>query len=107
MRPLLITGFGTALRVNGHVLEVSKRGDGGRETFPAHQPPFDSVVVEGNSGPTSDCCLRGVHQQKVIVAVRAPLTCLPSQTGAGASAFLRDLDFAVLAHANRGRQPPT
>lgn len=53
MRPLLLSGYGTALRVSGHVLEVSDGTDGRRETLAAHQLPFDSVVVEGNSGTIS------------------------------------------------------
>jgi CRISPR-associated protein Cas1 len=53
MRPLLVSGYGTSLRVSGHVLEVSNEGEGRRETFAAHQLPFDSVVVEGNSGTIS------------------------------------------------------
>ncbi len=53
MRPLLLHGFGTSLRVSGHVLEVSNMAEGRRETFAAHQLPFDSVVVEGNSGTIS------------------------------------------------------
>jgi len=50
MRPLLLHGFGTSLRVSGHVLEVSNEGEGRRETFSAHQLPFDSVVVVGSTG---------------------------------------------------------
>ena len=53
MRPLILSGFGSSLRVSGHVLEVSSGTDGHRETFAAHQLPFDSVVVEGNSGSIS------------------------------------------------------
>jgi CRISPR-associated protein Cas1 len=53
MRPLILSGYGTSLRVSGHVLEVSNAGEGRRETFAAHQLPFDSVVVEGNSGTIS------------------------------------------------------
>ena len=53
MRPLLLSGFGSSLRVSGHVLEVSSGIDGRRETFAAHQLPFDSVVVEENSGTIS------------------------------------------------------
>ena len=53
MRPLLLSGFGSSLRVSGHVLEVSNGSDGRRETFAAHKLPFDSVVVEGNSGTLS------------------------------------------------------
>jgi CRISPR/Cas system-associated endonuclease Cas1 len=53
MRPLLLSGHGTSLRVSGHVLEVSNGGEGCRETFAAHRLPFDSVVVEGNSGTIS------------------------------------------------------
>ncbi|MGH9921104.1 MAG: CRISPR-associated endonuclease Cas1 [Nitrososphaerales archaeon] len=53
MRPLLLHGFGTSLRVSGHVLEVTNGAEGRRETFAAHQLPFDSVVVEGNSGTLS------------------------------------------------------
>jgi len=34
-------------------LEVSNEGEGRHETFAAHQLPFDSVVVEGNSGTIS------------------------------------------------------
>jgi CRISPR-associated protein Cas1 len=53
MRPLLLSGYGTSLRVGGHVLEVTNEGEGRHETFAAHQLPFDSVVVEGNSGTIS------------------------------------------------------
>ena len=53
MRPLLLTGYGTSLRVSGHVLEVSNPAADRHETFSAHQLPFDSVVVEGNSGTIS------------------------------------------------------
>lgn len=53
MRPLVHSGFGTPLRVSGQVLEVSDPSEGRRETFPAHRLPFDSVVVEGNSGTIS------------------------------------------------------
>jgi len=53
MRPLLLSGYGSSLRVSGHVLEVTNGVEGGRESFSAHQLPFDSVVVEGNSGTIS------------------------------------------------------
>jgi CRISP-associated protein Cas1 len=53
MRPLLLSGYGTSLRVSGHVLEVSNPAEERHETFAAHQLPFDSVVVEGNSGTIS------------------------------------------------------
>jgi len=53
MRPLLLSGYGTSLRVSGHILEVSNPTESSRETFAAHQLPFDSVVVEGNSGTIS------------------------------------------------------
>lgn len=53
MRPLVLSGFGTSLRVNGHVLEVSNPIEARTETFVARQLPFDSVVVEGNSGTIS------------------------------------------------------
>jgi CRISPR-associated protein Cas1 len=53
MRPLLLSGYGTSLRVNGHILEVSNGTEDRRETFAAHQLPFDSVAVEGNSGTIS------------------------------------------------------
>ncbi|MGC2359380.1 MAG: CRISPR-associated endonuclease Cas1 [Thermoplasmata archaeon] len=53
MRPLILSGYGTSLRVNGHVLEISNSAQDRRETFSAHQLPFDSVVVEGNSGTIS------------------------------------------------------
>jgi CRISP-associated protein Cas1 len=53
MQPLVLSGYGTTLRVSGHALEVANRGEGRNETFAAHQLPFDSVVVEGNSGSIS------------------------------------------------------
>ncbi len=53
MRPLLLSGHGTSLRVSGHVLEVSNEGEDRHETYGAHQLPFDSIVVEGNSGTIS------------------------------------------------------
>jgi CRISPR-associated protein Cas1 len=53
MRPLVLSGYGTSLRVSGHVLEVSNGSEDRRETFSAHQLPFDSVVVEGKSGTIS------------------------------------------------------
>jgi CRISP-associated protein Cas1 len=53
MRPLLLSGYGTSLRVSGHILEVSNPAESRRETFSAHQLPFDSVIVQGNSGTIS------------------------------------------------------
>jgi CRISPR-associated protein Cas1 len=53
MKPLIVSGYGTSLRVSGHILEVSNPTESSRETFAAHQLPFDSVVVEGNSGTIS------------------------------------------------------
>jgi CRISP-associated protein Cas1 len=53
VRPFILSGYGTSLRVSGHILEVSNEGEGRHETFPAHQLPFDSVVVEGSSGTIS------------------------------------------------------
>lgn len=53
MRPLVLSGFGSSLRVSGHTLEASHGADAHRETFSAHQLPFDSVVVEGNAGTIS------------------------------------------------------
>ena len=53
MRPLVLSDYGTSLRVSGHVLEVTSGTEGQRETFAAHQLPFDAVVVEGNSGTIS------------------------------------------------------
>jgi CRISP-associated protein Cas1 len=53
MRPLILSGYGTSVRVSGHALEVTNRSEGRCETFAAHQLPFDSVVVEGNSGTIS------------------------------------------------------
>jgi CRISPR-associated protein Cas1 len=53
MRPLVLSDYGTSLRVSGHVLEVTSGTEGQRETFAAHQLPFDSVVIEGNSGTIS------------------------------------------------------
>lgn len=53
MRPFVLSGYGTSLRVSGHVLEVTSGAEDRRETFSAHQLPFDSVVVEGNSGAIS------------------------------------------------------
>ena len=53
MRPLLLSGYGSSLRVSGHILEVTNGAEGRREYYSAHQLPFDSVVVEGNSGTIS------------------------------------------------------
>ena len=53
MRPLLLSGYGTTLRVSGHILEVSNPAEGREEAYSAHQLPFDSVIVEGNSGTLS------------------------------------------------------
>jgi CRISPR-associated protein Cas1 len=68
MRPLLLSGYGTSLRVSGHVLEVSNPTESSRETFAAHQLPFDSVVVEGNSGTISFEAARflAVHDVPVV-----------------------------------------
>jgi CRISPR-associated protein Cas1 len=68
MRPLVLSGYGTSLRVSGHVLEVSNAGEERRETFAAHRLPFDSVVVEGNSGTISFGAARflAVHDVPVV-----------------------------------------
>jgi hypothetical protein len=50
MRSLVVSGYGTTLRVSGRALELANKAENRRESFSAHQLLFDSVVVEGNSG---------------------------------------------------------
>ena len=58
MRPLLLSGFGTALRVNGRTLEVDWRSEGRKESYRPQQLPFDSVVVNSMTGSVSFEALR-------------------------------------------------
>lgn len=46
MRPLLPSGFGTSLRVNGLTLEVDWRPGGSNESHRPWRFPFDSMVVD-------------------------------------------------------------
>ncbi len=58
MRPLLLHGFGTSLRVNGRTLEVDWRSEGRKESYRPQQLPFDSVVVDSLAGSVSFEALR-------------------------------------------------
>jgi CRISPR-associated protein Cas1 len=58
MRPLLLHGFGTSVRVNGRTLEIDWRSDGRKETYRPQQLPFDSVVVDSFTGSVSFEALR-------------------------------------------------
>lgn len=58
MRPLLLHGFGTSLRVNGRTLEIDWRSEGRKESYRPQQLPFDSVVVDSLTGSVSFEALR-------------------------------------------------
>ena len=58
MRPLLLSGFGTSLRVNGRTLKVDSRSEGRKESYRPQQLPFDSVVVDSMTGSVSFEALR-------------------------------------------------
>ena len=58
MRPLLLSGFGTSVRVNGRTLEVDWRSEGRKESYRPQQLPFDSVVVDSMTGSVSFEALR-------------------------------------------------
>jgi CRISPR-associated protein Cas1 len=58
MRPLLLHGFGTSVRVNGRALEVDRRSEGRKESYRPQQLPFDSVVVDSLTGSVSFEALR-------------------------------------------------
>jgi CRISPR-associated protein Cas1 len=67
MRPLLLHGFGTSVRVNGRTLEVDWRSEGRKEVYRPQQLPFDSVVVDSLTGSVSFEALRflAVHDVPV------------------------------------------
>jgi CRISPR-associated protein Cas1 len=67
MRPLLLHGFGTSVRVNGRTLEVDWRSEGRKECYRPQQLPFDSVVVDSLTGSVSFEALRflAVHDVPV------------------------------------------
>ena len=67
MRPLLLHGFGTSVRVNGRTLEVAWRSEGRKEAYRPRQLPFDSVVVDSLTGSVSFEALRflAVHDVPV------------------------------------------
>ena len=58
MRPLLLHGFGTSVRVNGRTLEIDWRSEGRKESYRPQQLPFDSVVVDSMTGSVSFEALR-------------------------------------------------
>jgi CRISPR-associated protein Cas1 len=58
MRPLLLHGFGTSVRVNGRTLEIEWRSEGRKESYRPQQLPFDSVVVDSLTGSVSFEALR-------------------------------------------------
>jgi CRISPR-associated protein Cas1 len=69
MRPLLLSGFGTSVRVNGRTLEVDWRSEGRKESYRPQQLPFDSVVVDSLTGSVSFEALRflAIHDVPVIL----------------------------------------
>jgi len=58
MHPLLLSGFGTSVRVNGRTLEVDWRSEGRKEVYRPQQLPFDSVVIDSMTGSVSFEALR-------------------------------------------------
>jgi len=58
LRPLLLHGFGTSVRVNGRTLEIDWRSEGRKESYRPQQLPFDSVVVDSLTGSVSFEALR-------------------------------------------------
>jgi CRISP-associated protein Cas1 len=58
MRPLLLHGFGTSVRVSGRTLEVDWRSEGRKASYLPQQLPFDSVVVDSLTGSVSFEALR-------------------------------------------------
>jgi CRISP-associated protein Cas1 len=58
MRPLLLHGFGTSVRVNGRTLEVDWRSEGRKESYRPQPLPFDSIVVDSLTGSVSFEALR-------------------------------------------------
>ena len=58
MHPLLLSGFGTSVRVNGRTLEVDWGSEGKTESYRPQQLPFDSVVVDSMTGSVSFEALR-------------------------------------------------
>jgi CRISP-associated protein Cas1 len=58
VRPLLLHGFGTSVRVTGRTLEIDWRSEGRKESYRAQQLPFDSVVVDSLTGSVSFEALR-------------------------------------------------
>lgn len=58
MRPLLLHGFGTSVRVNGRTLEIDWRSEGRKESYRPQQLPFNSVVVDSLTGSVSFEALR-------------------------------------------------
>jgi len=67
MRPLLLHGFGTSVRVNGRTLEIDWHSEGRKESYRPQQLPFDSVVVDSLTGSVSFEALRflAVHDVPV------------------------------------------
>jgi CRISPR-associated protein Cas1 len=58
MRPLLLHGFGTSVRVNGRTLDIEWRSEGRKESYRPQQLHFDSVVVDSFTGSISFEALR-------------------------------------------------
>src|SRR5437016_5059750 len=58
MRPLLLHGFGTSVRVNGRTLEIDWRSEGRKESYRPQQLPFDSVIVDSLTGSVTFEALR-------------------------------------------------
>jgi CRISPR/Cas system-associated endonuclease Cas1 len=58
MKPLLLNGFGTSLRVNGRTLQVDWPSENRRDSYRPQQLPFDSVVVDSMAGSITFEALR-------------------------------------------------
>src|SRR2546427_10855827 len=58
MRPLLLHGFGTSVRVSGRTLEIDWQSEGRKESYRPQQLPFDSVIVDSYTGSVSFEALR-------------------------------------------------
>ena len=69
MKPLLLSGFGINVNVNGRKLIVYKRQNNEKIEFYPHQIPYDNVIIDGYYGNISFEALRWLSKHGITLSL--------------------------------------
>ena len=69
MKPLLLSGFGIDINVNGRKLVIYKHQTNEKLEFYPHQIPYDNVIIDGYYGNVSFEALRWLSKHGITLSL--------------------------------------